>query len=63
MVGVECGLRVLILLLGAAGLAACGGQQPYTQEQYLDRVECTVTGAGGTSMPRQACLDQGGVVF
>lgn len=63
MVGVECGLRVVRIVLATVGLAACGGQPQYTQEQYLDRVECTLTGAGGTSMPRQACLDQGGVVF
>jgi len=44
-------------------LAGCGGHREYTRDEDLDRVECSLTGAGGTSMPRKACLEQGGVVF
>lgn len=44
-------------------LVGCDGPRTYTRDEDLDRVECSLTGAGGTSMPRKACLDQGGVVF
>jgi len=41
--------------------AGCGGQPQYTQEQHYDLVDCSLVGWGSRSMPRQACLDQGGV--
>ena len=52
-----------VVLAAIPLLAGCGGHQEYTRDEDLDRVECTLTGAGGTSMPRKACLEQGGAVF
>jgi hypothetical protein len=45
----------------ATAIAGCGGQPQYTQEQHYDLVDCSLVGWGSRSMPRQACLDQGGV--
>ena len=62
MTRVGIGLREAALLGVAAWLlAACGGHPQYTQEQHFDMVECSLAGWGATSMPRQACLDQGGI--
>ena len=52
----------LAAMLGiAAAIAGCGGQPQYTQEQHYDLVDCSLVGWGSRSLPRQACLDQGGV--
>ena len=52
----------LVVLVGlATAVTGCGGQPQYTQEQHYDLVDCSLVGWGSRSMPRQACLDQGGV--
>ncbi len=54
-------LPVALAMAMLPSLTGCGGQSRYTQEQHYDLVDCSMAGWGSGSMPRQMCLDQGGL--
>ncbi|MFN4088011.1 MAG: hypothetical protein ACK4QW_03065 [Alphaproteobacteria bacterium] len=55
------GRAVAAMAVILLGLQACGGRPMYTQEQDYDIIDCSLAGWGTSPMPRQACLDQGGL--